>query len=247
MGDGSAQPVVAVEGLCKQYDTGAGPVQVLRGVDLSIMPGEFVALMGPSGSGKSTFMNILGALDSPSAGRYLLEGEDVSRLTGDALARLRNRFIGFVFQGFNLLPRASLLENVALPMVYAGVPGRERTHRARELLERVGLAAQAHRHPSQISGGQQQRVAIARSLANRPRLLLADEPTGNLDTGTSREVMNLFARLNHEDGITILLVTHEHDVAGFAKRQVSFLDGRIVEDIAITERRWSPADALAGA
>jgi putative ABC transport system ATP-binding protein len=186
--------------------------------------------MGPSGSGKSTFMNILGCLDTPTSGRYLLDGHDTSRLDSDRLAALRNRFIGFVFQGFNLLPRASLLDNVALPLVYAGVPRREREGRARELLVRVGLGAQADRRPSQISGGQQQRVAIARALANRPHLILADEPTGNLDTHTSDEIMRLFSELNAAEGITIVLVTHEHDVARFAKRQITFVDGRVLRD-----------------
>jgi putative ABC transport system ATP-binding protein len=236
-------PVVAVEHLEKHYDTAAGPVPVLHDVNLAIAAGEFVAVMGPSGSGKSTFMNILGGLDHPTGGRYLLDGHDVSRLAGDALAGVRNRFIGFVFQGFNLLPRASVLENVALPMVYAGVPRRERLRRAGELLERVGLGNRGHHRPSQISGGQQQRVAIARALANRPQLLLADEPTGNLDTATSHEVMELFARLNHEDRTTIVLVTHEADVARFATRRIAFLDGRVVEDAPVTDRVWSPAVA----
>jgi putative ABC transport system ATP-binding protein len=221
---------VVVEHLRKQYDTAAGPVPVLKDVNLAIGRGEFVAVMGPSGSGKSTFMNILGCLDTPTSGRYLLDGHDTSRLDSDHLAALRNRFIGFVFQGFNLLPRASLLDNVALPLVYAGVGRRERETRARELLARVGLEMQAGRHPSQISGGQQQRVAIARALANRPHLILADEPTGNLDTRTSDEIMDLFSELNASEGITILLVTHEHDVARFAKRQITFVDGEIVRD-----------------
>jgi putative ABC transport system ATP-binding protein len=200
---------------------------VLKDVSLRIDAGEFVCIMGPSGSGKSTFMNILGCLDVPTAGTYRLEGHDTSLLTSDQLAGLRNRFIGFVFQGFNLLPRASLVDNVALPLVYAGVSKRERERQARRLLARVGLEGQAQRHPSQISGGQQQRVAIARALANRPRLLLADEPTGNLDTTTSHDIMELFAQLNSTEGITVVLVTHEADVARFAQRLVHFVDGRI--------------------
>ncbi len=222
--------VVGIEHLYKQYETAAGPVPVLKDVNLEIRRGEFVAIMGPSGSGKSTFMNILGCLDTPTRGRYVLDGHDTSALGSDDLARLRNRFIGFVFQGFNLLPRASLLENVALPLIYAGTPRRERSERARELLERVGLSRHVEHHPSQISGGQQQRVAIARALANRPSLLLADEPTGNLDTATSHEIMGLFTRLNAEAGITVVLVTHEHDVARFAQREVTFVDGIVTHD-----------------
>ena len=223
----AAPPVVEVHGLYKQYDTEAGAHPVLREVSLRIDAGEFVCIMGPSGSGKSTFMNILGCLDGPTAGTCRLEGHDTSLLASDQLAALRNRFIGFVFQGFNLLPRASLVDNVALPLVYAGVSKREREAQARRLLARVGLEGQAHRYPNQISGGQQQRVAIARALVNRPRLLLADEPTGNLDTTTSREIMELFARLNSDEGITVVLVTHEADVARFAQRLVHFVDGQI--------------------
>ena len=227
--------VVGIEHLYKQYETAAGPVPVLKDVNLEIHRGEFVAIMGPSGSGKSTFMNILGCLDTPTRGRYVLDGHDTSALDSDDLARLRNRFIGFVFQGFNLLPRASLLENVALPLIYAGTPRRERSERARELLERVGLGRHVEHRPNQISGGQQQRVAIARALANRPSLLLADEPTGNLDTATSHEIMGLFTQLNAEAGITVVLVTHEHDVARFAKREVSFVDGVVTHDGHVRE------------
>jgi putative ABC transport system ATP-binding protein len=219
--------LVEVHALSKEYHTEAGVYPVLREVSLRIDAGEFVAVMGPSGSGKSTFMNILGCLDVPSAGTYRLEGHDTSLLASDQLAALRNRFIGFVFQGFNLLPRASLIDNVALPLVYAGVRKREREAQARRLLARVGLENQAERLPSQISGGQQQRVAIARALANTPRLLLADEPTGNLDTATSHEIMELFSQLNTAEGITVVLVTHEADVARFARRVVHFVDGRI--------------------
>jgi putative ABC transport system ATP-binding protein len=223
----AATAVVEVQALYKQYETEAGVHPVLRDVTLRIDAGEFVAVMGPSGSGKSTFMNILGCLDVPTAGTYRLHGHDTSRLSSDELAALRNRFIGFVFQGFNLLPRASLVDNVALPLVYAGAPKREREAQARRLLAGVGLESQGERHPSQISGGQQQRVAIARALANSPQLLLADEPTGNLDTATSHEIMQLFAQLNRTEGLTIVLVTHEADVARFAQRLVHFVDGQV--------------------
>ena len=240
----SSVGLVRVERLYKQYETPAGPYPVLKGVDLAIEAGEFVSIMGPSGSGKSTFMNILGCLDVPTAGAYRLEGNDVSLLAADQLARLRNRFIGFVFQGFNLLPRANLVDNVALPLLYAGVPKREREAVARRLLASIGLNEHAERFPSQISGGQQQRVAIARALANRPRLLLADEPTGNLDTGTSHELMELFAQLNAEDHITIVLITHEADVARYARRLVHFVDGQI--DYDGPTLRW-PATAAPSA
>ena len=224
-----AEAVIRVEALFKAYDTPAGPFPVLKDVNLSILPGEFVAIMGPSGSGKSTFMNILGCLDRPSEGRYFLSGRNVDELGKDETAALRNRTIGFVFQGFNLLPRMSLEDNVALPLVYCGVDKEERRQRARELLAKVGLGQYAKSLPNRISGGQQQRVAIARALVNRPRLILADEPTGNLDSHTSEEIMALFEELNRE-GITIVLVTHEPDIAQHAKRQVRFLDGRIVHD-----------------
>jgi putative ABC transport system ATP-binding protein len=222
--------VVLVERLYKQYDTEAGPQPVLNEINLSIAQGEFVAIMGPSGSGKSTFMNILGCLDTPTHGRYLLESNDTSRLRSDQLARLRNRFIGFVFQGYNLLPRATLADNVALPLLYSGVRKIERETRARELLDRVGLSRYLRYMPTQISGGQQQRVAIARALVNRPKLILADEPTGNLDSATSHEIMDLFSGLNASDGITIVLVTHEADIARYARRVVNFIDGRVAYD-----------------
>jgi putative ABC transport system ATP-binding protein len=222
--------VIRAEGLHKAYETDAGPQPVLRGVDLVIAEGEFVAVMGPSGSGKSTLMNILGCLDVPTRGRCRLAGQDTATLDADALARLRNRYIGFVFQGFNLLPRATLLDNVAMPLLYAGVPRRERRERARALLDRVGLARFADYVPSRISGGQQQRVAIARSLANRPRLLLADEPTGNLDTATGGEIMALFRELNTNEGLSVVLVTHEREIARFAARLVNVIDGRIAYD-----------------
>ncbi|HXV08677.1 MAG TPA: ABC transporter ATP-binding protein [Burkholderiales bacterium] len=226
----ASAPLILIEHLHKQYETDAGPQPVLRDVSLRIEPGEFVAVMGPSGSGKSTFMNILGCLDVASSGRYLLQGNDTSRLSGDALARLRNRFIGFVFQGFNLLPRATLLDNVALPLLYAGVPVRSREERAHELLARVGLERYAAYLPSRISGGQQQRVAIARALINSPRLVLADEPTGNLDSATSHDIMRLIAGLNAEHGTTVVLVTHEADVARFGKRVIHFVDGVVDSD-----------------
>ncbi|HEX5364764.1 MAG TPA: ABC transporter ATP-binding protein [Gallionella sp.] len=227
--------VIRIEALHKSYETSAGSFPVLKDVDLHISAGEFVAIMGPSGSGKSTFMNILGCLDEPSAGRYLLNGRDVAELNRDELAVLRNRTIGFVFQGFNLLPRMSLQDNVALPLIYAGVERDERQQRARELLTKVGLEQYFESMPNKISGGQQQRVAIARALVNRPRLILADEPTGNLDSRTGEEIMALFDNLNRE-GITIVLVTHEADIAQHAKRQIHFLDGRIVSDHPVLER-----------
>jgi putative ABC transport system ATP-binding protein len=224
-----ANPVICIEGLHKSYETSAGLFPALKDVSLNIARGEFVAIMGPSGSGKSTFMNILGCLDKPTTGRYLLDGRSVAELNRDELAGLRNRTIGFVFQGFNLLPRMSLRENVALPLIYCGVEREERQQRALDLLTKVGLRDKADSMPNKISGGQQQRVAIARALVNRPRLILADEPTGNLDSQTSEEIMALFEELNGE-GITIVLVTHEADIARHAKRQVRFFDGRIISD-----------------
>ncbi|MFZ2524865.1 MAG: ABC transporter ATP-binding protein, partial [Candidatus Ferrigenium altingense] len=229
-----AEPVIRIEGLHKSYETSAGLFPALKEVSLGIAAGEFVAIMGPSGSGKSTFMNLLGCLDKPTAGRYVLDDRDVAGLGKDELALLRNRTIGFVFQGFNLLPRMSLLENVALPLIYCGVEREERQQRAHEVLAKVGLEDKANSMPNKISGGQQQRVAIARALVNRPRLILADEPTGNLDSYTSEEIMALFEELNRE-GITIVLVTHEADIARHAKRQVRFHDGRIVSDQATTQ------------
>jgi putative ABC transport system ATP-binding protein len=215
--------------LSKSYLMGNNEVQALRSVSLQIDPGDFVAIMGASGSGKSTFMNLLGCLDQASSGQYFLAGQEVSRKTADELADLRNRYIGFVFQQFNLLPRTSALEQVELPLMYAGVSAQERRERARLCLNEVGLSERAHHMPTQLSGGQQQRVAIARALVNRPMLILADEPTGALDTQTSAEVMQLLTRLN-EQGMTVVLVTHESDIASYARRKIVFRDGRVVED-----------------
>lgn len=229
-----AEPVIRVVGLGKSYETAAGLFPALKGVDLEIRPGEFIAIMGPSGSGKSTFMNLLGCLDTPTVGDYYLTGENVAQMDKDALALLRNRTLGFVFQGFNLLPRMSLQDNVALPLVYAGTDRETRREKARELLAKVGLGKYADSLPNRISGGQQQRVAIARALVNAPRLILADEPTGNLDSHTSEEIMRLFEELNGE-GITIVLVTHEPDIAAHCKRQVRFRDGQVVSDVLTEE------------
>jgi putative ABC transport system ATP-binding protein len=224
------ESVIRVVDLGKSYETAAGLFPALKGVNLDIQVGEFLAIMGPSGSGKSTFMNLLGCLDTPTTGDYFLAGNNVAHMDKDALAILRNRTLGFVFQGFNLLPRMSLQDNVALPLVYAGFDKAARRAKACELLGKVGLGQYAESLPNRISGGQQQRVAIARALVNEPRLILADEPTGNLDSHTSEEIMRLFEELNAE-GITIVLVTHEPDIAAHAKRQVRFLDGEIVSDV----------------
>ena len=224
-----ARPLIEVEDLVKVYRTGDVELRALDGVSFSVAHGEFVAVMGPSGSGKSTTMNMLGCLDSPTEGRYLLDGRDVARLSGDELAKVRNEKLGFVFQGFNLLPRLSAVDNVALPLVYSGVPSRERSKRAREALERVELGARLKHRPNQMSGGQQQRVAIARALVGRAPLILADEPTGNLDTRTSEEIMDLLVEVNRE-GKTVVLVTHEPDIAAYARRVLHFKDGRLVSD-----------------
>jgi putative ABC transport system ATP-binding protein len=221
--------IIRTEGICKDYRLGAEVVRAVRGVDLEIHKGEFVALMGPSGSGKSTFMNIIGCLDTPTAGKYWLNGQLVSELTDDELARVRNVEIGFVFQSFNLLPRSSALQNVELPLIYAGVSSRERRRRAQEKLELVGLGSRMGHKPPEMSGGQRQRVAIARALVNDPALLLADEPTGNLDSETSVDIMAALTALN-EQGQTIVLVTHEHDIAEYARRQVHLKDGRVERD-----------------
>jgi putative ABC transport system ATP-binding protein len=230
-----AAPLIATEDLVKDYHLGSRRIHALRKVSVAIEPGEFVAVMGPSGSGKSTFMNLLGCLDTPTAGRYRLDGTDVSRLGRDRLARLRNEKIGFVFQTFNLLPRTSALENVELPMLYRAVPLRDRQARARAKLAAVGLADREHHHPAQLSGGQQQRVAIARALINDPVLILADEPTGALDSHTSVEIMALFQDLNRE-GITVVLVTHEADIARYAGRVLAFRDGCLVRDEPMADR-----------
>jgi len=236
----SDAPLLAVRGLTKVYP-GAEPVHALRGIDLGVRQGEFVALMGASGSGKSTLMNLLGCLDRPTSGSYVLDGEDVAELDRNARAEVRNRKIGFVFQGFNLLSRTSAIENVELPLVYdSSVRSRDARQRAIEALARVGLADRATHEPAQLSGGQQQRVAIARALVNRPAILLADEPTGNLDAATSMEILALLQELNRA-GTTIVLVTHEHDVAECAERVVTLFDGRIVEDRA----NAAPLDAAA--
>ncbi|HYJ81209.1 MAG TPA: ABC transporter ATP-binding protein [Longimicrobiaceae bacterium] len=240
----SAEPVIRLEGVTKVYASGETEVRALRGVDLTVEPGEMIAVMGSSGSGKSTLMNILGCLDTPSAGSYRLDGTSVDGLSRNALADLRNRKLGFVFQGFNLLARTSALENVELPLLYDRAARWKDTRAlAAAALERVGLGDRLDHHPSQLSGGQQQRVAIARALVTQPTLLLADEPTGNLDTRTSVEVMALFQELN-EAGITILLVTHEHDIAEYHRRVVEVRDGRIVRDHPV-ERRRVAADDLA--
>ena len=227
--------IIQVEDVHKTYDLGETRVHALRGVSLEIRRGEFVAIMGASGSGKSTFMNILGCLDRPNSGRYLLEGKDVSRLDKTELARIRNRQIGFVFQGFNLLARTTALENTELPTLYSRVDKAEREKRALEALKMVGLEERTGHFPSQLSGGQQQRVAIARALVNRPSILLADEPTGNLDSRTSVEVMEILQSLN-DQGLTIVLVTHEHDIAQFAKRSIVFRDGKIRRDAPVGGR-----------
>jgi len=232
------QPLIVTRDLVKEYRMESYSVTALRGVSLAIAAGEFVAVMGPSGSGKSTFMNVLGCLDSPTSGDYFLAGERASELSGDALAAIRNRRIGFVFQNFNLLPRTTAVENVELPLLYSDCPPEARRGRALARLAEVGLAERAHHHPQQLSGGQQQRVAIARALVNDPVLILADEPTGALDTRTSFELMGLLQQLN-AGGMTVVLVTHERDIAAFASRIVSFRDGHVVAD----QRVERPADA----
>lgn len=239
-----SRPVIQLEGIHKIYSMGDVQVHALRGVSLTIRQGEFVAIMGTSGSGKSTMMNIIGCLDRPTRGNYVLDGQDVSQLSKDERADIRNRKIGFVFQGFNLLSRTSALENVELPMLYAGLDTAERAKRATEAIAAVGLAGREQSNPNQLSGGQQQRVAIARSLVNRPALILADEPTGNLDSRTSVEVMEIFQRLNSEQNITLVLVTHENDIAEYAKRVVVFRDGKIKSDSLIHERRNAKAELL---
>ena len=245
--------VIAVKNLVKTYIVGEVEVRALRGVNLEVQRGEFLAVTGPSGSGKSTFMHIVGCLDRPTSGQYFLDGQDVSRMSKDALAAVRNRKIGFVFQGFNLLSRTSALDNVELPLLYgSGLRAAERHKRAMEMLGAVGLGNRADHHPNQLSGGQQQRVAIARALINNPSIVLADEPTGNLDSKTSIEVMDIFQRLNRERGITVVLITHEHDIAEYGSRIVSFRDGLVVADKPVQRRRlasdelaaWPAAEAV---
>lgn len=222
--------LVELKGIKKSFMLGEEEVEILHGIDLTVEQGDFLAMMGPSGSGKSTTMNILGCLDKPTSGRYTLDGQDVSHLGDDDLAIIRNQKIGFVFQGFNLLQKTSALENVELPLLYAGMPHRERMEKAEKALSDMGLSDRLHHEPTQLSGGQQQRVAIARGIVNKAPILMADEPTGNLDSKTSDEIMKLFCKLNEDEGITIILVTHEADVAAYAKRVVHFKDGLIMKD-----------------
>ncbi len=229
--------LVEVKDIKKSFMLGEDPIEILHGVNLSVERGEFVAMMGPSGSGKSTTMNILACLDTPTSGTYILDGQNVEHLDPDRLAEIRNAKIGFVFQGFNLLKKTSALENVELPLLYAGVEKEERRKRAKQVLTDMGLEDRIYHEPMQLSGGQQQRVAIARGIVNKAPILMADEPTGNLDTKTSDEIMALFCELNEKEGITIILVTHEPDVAAYAKRILHFRDGVIMDDIINTERR----------
>src|SRR5437667_5325483 len=233
--EGTHDAVIRLERIHKIYHMGDIEVHALRGVSLDIHRGEFVAIMGPSGSGKSTMMNIIGCLDRPTKGSYFLDGVDVSTVDKPGLADIRNKSVGFVFQSFNLVSRTSALENVELPLIYAGVAARERTRRARQALSEVGLADRERNMPNQLSGGQQQRVALARALVNNPALILADEPTGALDTRTSVEVMEIFQRLNSDKNLTIVIVTHEPDIAQYAKRIIQFRDGRIRHDLPVED------------
>ncbi len=230
------KPLIQLKNIHKSYPLDGFNLEILKGINLEIAAGEFVAIMGPSGSGKSTLMNILGCLDTPTSGEYILDGENIEHLSGDQLAEIRNRKIGFVFQGFNLLSRTSAIENVELPMVYAGVPDKEREERAAKALDSVGLHERMHHQPNQLSGGQQQRVAIARAIVNEAPIIFADEPTGNLDTKMSVEIMDLFTKLNENLHRTIILVTHEEDIALFAKRIIKIVDGEIHSDIINKKR-----------
>lgn len=230
------KPLIQLKNIHKSYPLDGFDLEILKGINLEIAAGEFVAIMGPSGSGKSTLMNILGCLDTPTSGKYILDGENIEHLSGDQLAEIRNRKIGFVFQGFNLLSRTSAIENVELPMVYAGVPDKEREERAAKALDSVGLHERMHHQPNQLSGGQQQRVAIARAIVNEAPIIFADEPTGNLDTKMSVEIMDLFTKLNENLHRTIILVTHEEDIALFAKRIIKIVDGEIHSDIINKKR-----------
>jgi putative ABC transport system ATP-binding protein len=238
--------VISIKALVKTYIVGEVEVRALRGVSLDVNEGEFVSVTGPSGSGKSTLMHILGCLDRPTSGQYILDGQDVSKMSKDQLAEVRNKKIGFVFQGFNLLSRTTALDNVELPLLYGGKMRTSERHRlAMEALTAVGLDKRADHHPNQLSGGQQQRVAIARALITKPSILLADEPTGNLDTRTSIEVMGIFQRLNIERGITVLLITHEHDIAEYGTRIISCRDGHVVSDRQVTQRRQADEELRA--
>jgi putative ABC transport system ATP-binding protein len=227
--------LIEVSNLSRLYHVGDSDIAALNSVNLNICKGEFVSIMGPSGSGKSTFMNVIGCLDTPSSGTYLLEGTDVGRLSRDELSTIRNNTIGFVFQGFNLLARTTALENVELPLLYSGSSAQQRRTRALNALKVVGLEDRTDHQPNQLSGGQQQRVTIARAIVNNAPIILADEPTGNLDTKTSAEIMDLFVRLNRDSGITVILVTHEHDIASYGRRLIRFLDGRIISDEAVAQ------------
>jgi len=230
MDDTSATTLIELRGITKVYGSGAAEVRALRGVDLAVDEGDFVAIMGPSGSGKSTAMNVLGCLDTPTSGHYLFNGVEVGTLNQDQRALLRRHYLGFVFQGYNLLARTPALENVELPLIYKGLPRGQRQKSAAEALAKVGLAERAHHDPSELSGGQQQRVAIARALAGKPQVILADEPTGNLDMKRSHEIMELLTQLNRTEGLTIIMVTHEQDMAAYAHRLVYFVDGRVEHD-----------------
>ena len=230
------KPLIQLKNIHKSYPLDGFNLEILKGINLEIAAGEFVAIMGPSGSGKSTLMNILGCLDTPTSGEYILDGENIEHLSGDQLAEIRNRKIGFVFQGFNLLSRTSAIENVELPMVYAGVPDKDREERAAKALDSVSLHERMHHQPNQLSGGQQQRVAIARAIVNEAPIIFADEPTGNLDTKMSVEIMDLFTKLNKEMRRTIILVTHEEDIALYANRIIKIVDGEIHSDVINTKR-----------